>query len=159
MTPIKVGLLHSLTGTMSISEVSVKDATLLAIEEINAMGGVLGSPIEPIIADGASDLQTFAQKARWLLEEKQVVVLFGCWTSASRKAVLPILERFRGLLFYPVQYEGLERSRHIIYTGATPNQQIIPAINYLLSQGKRKFFLLGSDYIFPVPRTKLLKLN
>jgi urea transport system substrate-binding protein len=157
MTPIKVGLLHSLTGTMSISEVSVKDATLLAIEEINAMGGVLGSPIEPIIADGASDLQTFAQKARWLLEEKQVVVLFGCWTSASRKAVLPILERFQGLLFYPVQYEGLERSRHIIYTGATPNQQIIPGINYLLSQGKRKFFLLGSDYIFPRTANEIIK--
>ena len=157
MTPIKVGLLHSLTGTMSISEVSVKDATLLAIEEINAMGGVLGSPIEPIIADGASDLQTFAQKARWLLEEKQVVVLFGCWTSASRKAVLPILERFQGLLFYPVQYEGLERSRHIIYTGATPNQQIIPGINYLLSQGKRQIFLLGSDYIFPRTANEIIK--
>lgn len=157
MTPIKVGLLHSLTGTMSISEVSVKDATLLAIEEINAMGGVLGSPIEPIIADGASDLQTFAQKARWLLEEKEVVVLFGCWTSASRKAVLPILERFQGLLFYPVQYEGLERSRHIIYTGATPNQQIIPGINYLLSQGKRKIFLLGSDYIFPRTANEIIK--
>ncbi len=157
MTPIKVGLLHSLTGTMSISEVSVKDATLLAIEEINAMGGVLGSPIEPIIADGASDLQMFAQKARWLLEEKQVVVLFGCWTSASRKAVLPILECFQGLLFYPVQYEGLERSRHVIYTGATPNQQIIPGINYLLSQGKRKFFLLGSDYIFPRTANEIIK--
>ena len=154
---IKIGILHSITGTMSISEVSVKDATLLAIEEINAAGGVLGCPLEPIIEDGESDLQTFAQKAKQLLLEKQVSVVFGCWTSASRKAVLPVFEQLNGLLFYPVQYEGLEQSPNIFYTGAAPNQQIIPGINYLLSQGKRKIFLLGSDYIFPRTANLIVK--
>ncbi|MEG3845529.1 urea ABC transporter substrate-binding protein [Microcoleus sp. herbarium19] len=155
--PIKIGVLHSLTGTMSISEISVKDATLLAVEEINAAGGVLGRPLEAVIEDGASDLQTFAQKARQLLLESQVAVVFGCWTSASRKAVLPALEQGSGLLFYPVQYEGLEQSPNIFYTGAAPNQQIVPGVNYLLAQGKRKIFLLGSDYIFPRTANRIVK--
>ncbi|MEG4108773.1 urea ABC transporter substrate-binding protein [Microcoleus sp. S13_C5] len=155
--PIKIGVLHSLTGTMSISEISVKDATLLAVEEINAAGGVLGRPLEAVIEDGASDLQTFAQKAKQLLLEAQVVVVFGCWTSASRKAVQPAFEHGSGLLFYPVQYEGLEQCPNIFYTGAAPNQQIVPGVNYLLAQGKRKIFLLGSDYIFPRTANRIVK--
>jgi urea transport system substrate-binding protein len=147
--PIKVGILHSLSGTMSISEVTVKDATLMAIEEINAAGGVMGRPIEAIIEDGASDWPTFAEKAAKLLLEDQVVVVFGCWTSASRKAVKPVFEENNGLLFYPVQYEGLEQSPNIFYTGATTNQQIVPAVEYLLEEGLSKMFLLGSDYVFP----------
>lgn len=155
--PIKIGVLHSLTGTMSISEISVKDATLLAVEEINAAGGVLGRPLEAVIEDGASDLQTFAQKAKQLLLEAQVAVVFGCWTSASRKAVQPAFEHGSGLLFYPVQYEGLEQCPNIFYTGAAPNQQIVPGVNYLLAQGKRKIFLLGSDYIFPRTANLIVK--
>jgi len=146
---IKVGILHSLSGTMSISEVSVKDAELLAIDEINAAGGVLGKKLQPVIEDGASDWPTFAEKARKLIEEDKVTVVFGCWTSASRKAVLPVFENLHGLLFYPVQYEGLEESSNIFYTGATTNQQIIPAVDYLLKQGRKKIYLLGSDYVFP----------
>ncbi|MEG4807855.1 urea ABC transporter substrate-binding protein [Microcoleus sp. F8-D3] len=155
--PIEIGVLHSLTGTMSISEISVKDATLLAVEEINAAGGVLGRPLAAVIEDGASDLQTFAQKAKQLLLEAQVAVVFGCWTSASRKAVQPVFEHGRGLLFYPVQYEGLEQCPNIFYTGAAPNQQIVPGVNYLLAQGKRKIFLLGSDYIFPRTANRIVK--
>jgi len=146
---IKVGILHSLSGTMSISETTVRDSTLMAIEEINAAGGVNGKLIEPIVEDGASDWPTFAEKARKLLLEDGVAVIFGCWTSASRKAVLPVVEENNGLLFYPVQYEGLEQSPNIVYTGATTNQQIVPAVEYLLEQGKSRFFLLGSDYVFP----------
>ncbi len=155
--PIEIGVLHSLTGTMSISEISVKDATLLAVEEINAAGGVLGRPLKAVIEDGASDLQTFAQKAKQLLLESQVAVVFGCWTSASRKAVLPAFEQSSGLLFYPVQYEGLEQCPNIFYTGAAPNQQIVPGVNYLLAQSKRKIFLLGSDYIFPRTANRIVK--
>ncbi len=155
--PIKIGVLHSLTGTMSVSGISVKDATLLAVEEINASGGVLGHTLEPLIEDGASDLQTFAQKAKKLLLEERVAVVFGCWTSASRKAVLPVFENLNGLLFYPVQYEGLEQSRHIFYTGAAPNQQIVPGVDYLLALSKRKIFLLGSDYIFPRTANQIVK--
>lgn len=155
--PIEIGVLHSLTGTMSISEISVKDATLLAVEEINASGGVLGCPLQVVIEDGASDLQTFAQKAKQLLQEYKVAVVFGCWTSASRKAVLPVFEHLNGLLFYPVQYEGLEQSPNIFYTGAAPNQQIIPGVDYLLAQSKRKIFLLGSDYIFPRTANQIVK--
>ncbi|MBE9096408.1 urea ABC transporter substrate-binding protein [Tychonema sp. LEGE 07203] len=155
--PIKIGVLHSLTGTMSIGEISVKDATLLAVEEINAAGGVLGRPLEAVIEDGASDLQTFAQKAKQLLQEAQVAVVFGCWTSASRKAVLPAFEQYGGLLFYPVQYEGLEQCPNVFYTGAAPNQQIVPGVNYLLAQGSRKIFLLGSDYIFPRTANTIVK--
>ncbi|MEG4813316.1 urea ABC transporter substrate-binding protein [Microcoleus sp. K5-D4] len=155
--PIKIGVLHSLTGTMSISEISVKDATLLAVEEINVAGGVLGRPLEAVIEDGASDLQTFAQKAKQLLLEAQVAVVFGCWTSASRKAVQPAFDQGKGLLFYPVQYEGLEQCANIVYTGAAPNQQIVPGVNYLLAQGKRKIFLLGSDYLFPRTANRIVK--
>ena len=126
--PIKVGILHSLTGTMAISERSVVDATLLAIEELNAQGGVLGRKIEPIVVDGQSSEERFAALAEQLIHRDQVSVLFGCWTSASRKRVKPVVEDADHLLFYPVQYEGLEQSRNIIYTGAAPNQQIIPAI-------------------------------
>jgi urea transport system substrate-binding protein len=146
---IKVGILHSLSGTMSISEVSVKDATMMAIDEINASGGVMGKQLEVIVEDGASDWPTFAEKAKKLLEQDKVAVVFGCWTSASRKAVKPVFESLNGLLFYPVQYEGLEQSPNIFYTGATTNQQIVPAVDYLLEQGKKKIFLLGSDYVFP----------
>ena len=147
--PIKVGVLHSLSGTMSISEVTVRDSTLLAIEEINAAGGVLGRQIEPIVEDGASDWPTFAEKAEKLISEDEVSVVFGGWTSASRKAMLPVFEELNGLLFYPVQYEGLEQSPNIVYTGATTNQQIVPAVEYLLEEGYSNFFLLGSDYVFP----------
>ena len=154
---IKVGILHSLSGTMSISETAVHDAELLAIEEINASGGVMGKQLEVVIEDGASDWPTFAEKARKLLQEDEVDVVFGGWTSASRKAMLPVFEANNGLLFYPVQYEGLETSPNIFYTGATTNQQIVPAIEYLLEEGKTKFYLLGSDYVFP--RTSNLIIN
>jgi urea ABC transporter urea binding protein len=156
-SPVKIGVLHSLTGTMSISEVAVKNAALLAVDEINAAGGVLGRPIEAIIEDGASDLQTFAVKTKKLLEEDKVAVVFGCWTSASRKAVLPIFESLNGLLFYPLQYEGLEQSPNIVYTGAAPNQQIVPAVEYLLVKGKKRVFLIGSDYIFPRTANQIIK--
>ena len=146
---IKVGILHSLSGTMAISESAVHDAELLAISEINAAGGVLGKQLEAVIEDGASDWPTFAEKAGKLLQNDEVAVVFGGWTSASRKAMLVVFEGNNGLLFYPVQYEGLESSPNIFYTGATTNQQIVPAIEYLLDQGKTKFFLLGSDYVFP----------
>ncbi len=154
---IKVGVLHSLSGTMSISEVSVKDATLLAIEEINAAGGVLGKKIEPVVEDGASDWPTFTEKATKLIQQDKVAVVFGCWTSASRKAVLPVFESLNSLLFYPVQYEGLESSPNIFYTGAEPTQQIVPGVDYLLSQGKKKIYLLGSDYVFPRTANKIIK--
>jgi urea transport system substrate-binding protein len=154
---IKVGVLHSLSGTMSISEVSVKDATLMAIDEINAAGGVMGKKLEPVIEDGASDWPTFAEKAKKLLLQDKVAVVFGCWTSASRKAVLPVFEQNNGLLFYPVQYEGLEQSPNIFYTGAEPTQQIVPGVQYLLDQGYKKIYLLGSDYVFPRTANKIIK--
>ena len=140
---IKVGILHSLSGTMSISETAVHDAELLAIEEINASGGVMGKQIEVVIEDGASDWPTFAEKARKLLQEDEVSVVFGGWTSASRKAMLPVFEANNGLLFYPVQYEGLETSPNIFYTGATTNQQIVPAIEYLLRRGQDQVLPAG----------------
>jgi len=154
---IKVGILHSLSGTMAISEVSVKDAELLAIEEINAQGGVLGKKIVPIIEDGASDWPTFAEKARKLISEDKVATVFGGWTSASRKAMLPVFEELNGLLWYPVQYEGLEASPNIFYTGATTNQQIVPSVTWLLENRGKKFFLLGSDYVFPRTANKIIK--
>lgn len=154
---IKVGVLHSLSGTMSISETSVKDAELLAIEEINAAGGLLGKKLEPIIEDGASDWPTFAEKAKKLLQKDKVAVIFGGWTSASRKAMLPVVEENNGLLFYPVQYEGLEASPNIFYTGAAPNQQIVPAVSWLLKNKGKKFYLLGSDYVFPRTANKIIK--
>jgi urea transport system substrate-binding protein len=153
----KVGILHSLSGTMSISEVAVKDAEVMAIDEINAAGGLLGKQLKPVIEDGASDWPTFAEKATKLLQQDKVPVVFGCWTSASRKAVLPVFEQYDGLLFYPVQYEGMEDSKNIIYTGAAPNQQIMPSITWLLGQGKKKMFLLGSDYVFPRTANMIIK--
>ncbi|MFE6280874.1 urea ABC transporter substrate-binding protein [Streptomyces sp. NPDC057877] len=154
---VKVGLLNSLSGTMAISEVTVRDSLRLAIDEINASGGVLGKRIEPISEDGASDWPTFAEKAQKLIREDRVAATFGCWTSASRKAVKPVFEKNRSLLFYPVQYEGLEQSPYIFYTGATTNQQIVPALDYLKDQGKKRLYLVGSDYVFPRTANKIIK--
>ncbi|MBR0032067.1 MAG: urea ABC transporter substrate-binding protein [Treponema sp.] len=154
---IKVGLLHSFTGTMAISEVPVCDAELLAISEINAAGGVLGKLIEPVKCDGASDPQVFAEKARELIEEEKVATIFGCWTSASRKAVKPVVEELYNLLWYPVQYEGMEASPNIMYMGASPNQQIVPAIDYCINNFGKKIFLLGSDYVFPRTANRIIK--
>ena len=147
---VKVGLLHSLSGTMAISETSVKDAEMMAINEINAKGGVMGKKLVPIVEDGASDWPTFKTKAEKLLTQDKVAAVFGCWTSVSRKTVLPTFEKYNGLLWYPVQYEGMETSPNIFYTGATTNQQITPAVTWLIkTKGLKKFFLLGSDYVFP----------
>ncbi|ANE46218.1 ABC transporter substrate-binding protein [Paenibacillus swuensis] len=155
---IKVGVLHSLSGTMAISEVSVKEAEMMAIDEINAAGGVLGKKIIPVVEDGASDWPTFAEKARKLIQEDKVVTVFGGWTSSSRKTMLPVFEELNSLLWYPVQYEGLESSPNIFYTGATTNQQIVPAVTYLAKDlGKKKFYLLGSDYVFPRTANKIIK--
>ncbi|MDX8413108.1 MAG: urea ABC transporter substrate-binding protein [Mariprofundales bacterium] len=147
--PIKVGILHSLTGTMAVSEKPVMEATLLAIEQINAKGGLLGRNIEPVIVDGKSDPAVFAREAERLISEEHVSVVFGCWTSACRKMVAPVFEQQHNLLFYPVQYEGLERSPNIIYTGAVPNQQIIPAVSWALKKFGSRIYLIGSDYVFP----------
>jgi len=157
---VKVGILHSLSGTMAISEVSLKDVVQMAIDEINAKGGVLGKQIEPVIVDPASDWDLFAEKSKELLLDKKVSAVFGCWTSVSRKSVLPVFEENNGLLFYPVQYEGEECSTSVIYTGATPNQQLIPAAEYMMSEdggGYKKFYLLGTDYVFPRTANKILK--
>jgi urea transport system substrate-binding protein len=154
---VKVGLLNSLSGTMAISEVTVRDALKLAIEEINADGGVLDKKIVPVSEDGASDWPTFAEKAQKLISSDKVAAVFGCWTSASRKAVKPVFEKNKALLFYPVQYEGLEQSPYIFYTGATTNQQIVPALDYLKSQGKKSLYLVGSDYVFPRTANKVIK--
>ncbi|MEL7316398.1 MAG: transporter substrate-binding protein, partial [Cyanobacteria bacterium J06559_3] len=154
---IKVGILHSLSGTMAISETTVVDAELLAIKEINEAGGVLGRQIEPIDEDGASDWPTFAEKAEKLIDQDQVAVVFGCWTSASRKAVLPVFESKDHMLWYPVQYEGQECSKNIFYTGAAPNQQIEPAVDWLLENKGQQFFLVGSDYVFPRTANTIIK--
>ncbi|WP_018924826.1 urea ABC transporter substrate-binding protein [Salsuginibacillus kocurii] len=146
---IPVGILHSLSGTMAMSETSVRDSELLAIEEINDNGGVLGKELVPIIEDGASDWPTFAERADKLLQEDEVPVIFGGWTSASRKAMQPVVEGHNGLLFYPVQYEGMEASPNIFYNGAAPNQQITPAIDWLMEEKGDDIFLIGSDYVFP----------
>ena len=149
-SPIIVGILHSQTGPMAVSEQTMIDAEILALEEINAAGGLLGRPVEWIIADGASDWPKFAQQAENLIQEKKVCVIFGCWTSASRKSVLPIIETNDHLLVYPMAYEGLEQSPNIIYTGAAPNQQITPAVQWCHDKlSARRFFLVGSDYIWP----------
>ncbi len=154
---VKVGVLQSLSGTMAISEVTVKNATVLAIDQINASGGVLGKKIVPVIEDGASDPAVFAQKAQKLIQEDQVVTVFGGWTSASRKAMLPVFERFHSLLWYPVQFEGNECSPDIMYSGAQPNQQILPALQWSMELGKKRIFLLGSDYVFPRTANFILK--
>ena len=156
---IKVGILHSLSGTMAISETSLKDVALMAIEEINAKGGVLGKKLEPVVVDPASNWPLFAEKARELIEKQKVAVTFGCWTSVSRKSVLPVFEELNGLLFYPVQYEGEESSYNVFYTGAAPNQQAIPAVEYLMSEdggGAKRFVLLGTDYVYPRTTNKIL---
>ncbi len=149
LPPIKVGILHSLTGTMAISEKPVVEATLFAIEEINQRGGVLGRRIEPVVVDGRSNWAHFAREARRLIVEEEVSAVFGCWTSACRKSVKPVFEELNNLLFYPVQYEGLESSPNIVYLGTVPSQQIIPAINWVSTHIGRRFYLIGSDYIFP----------
>ncbi len=156
----KIGILHSLSGTMAISETSLRDVVLMAVEEINAAGGVLGRKIEPIVVDPASDWDLFAVKAKDLLVKEKVSAVFGCWTSVSRKKVLPVFENHKGLLFYPVQYEGQEQSPNIIYTAATPNQQLIPAAEFMMSEDggeKEKFYLIGTDYVFPRTANNILK--
>ncbi len=147
--PLRVGILHSQQGTMAISETAVLKSTLMALEEINRAGGLLGRKIEPVIADGKSDPAHFAKEAERLITEEKVSVVFGCWTSASRKSVKPVFEKYQHLLFYPLQYEGLEQSPNIIYTGAAPNQQVMPAVSYCLEKLGRRVFLVGSDYVFP----------
>jgi urea transport system substrate-binding protein len=154
---IKVGILHSLSGTMAISEKSVVDAEQLAIEEINKSGGVLGKQIEAIVEDGNSDWPTFAEKAKKLIDQDKVATVFGCWTSASRKAVLPVFESKKSLLWYPVQYEGQECSNNVFYTGAAPNQQIEPSVQWLLDNKGKNFFLVGSDYVFPRTANTIIK--
>jgi len=157
---VKVGILHSLSGTMAISETVLKDVALMAIEEINAKGGVMGAKIEPVVVDPASNWPLFAEKARGLLTQDKVAVTFGCWTSVSRKSVLPVFEELNGLLFYPVQYEGEEISKNVFYTGAAPNQQAIPATEYLMSKdggGAKRFVLLGTDYVYPRTTNKILR--
>ncbi|WP_286739456.1 urea ABC transporter substrate-binding protein [Psychrobacter sp. UBA3068] len=157
---IKVGILHSLSGTMAISETSLKDTALMTIDEINANGGVLGKQLEPVVVDPASDWPLFAEKARQLLTQDKVDVIFGGWTSVSRKSVLPVVEELNGLMFYPVQYEGQEQSENIFYTGAAPNQQAIPAVEYLMSEeggGAERFVLLGTDYVYPRTTNQILK--
>jgi len=150
---VKVGILHSLSGTMAISETSLRDILLFAFDEINKTGGVkIGGKsymIEPVIVDGASNWPLFAEKAKQLLEEDKCAVVFGCWTSVSRKSVLPVFEKDNGMLFYPVQYEGEELSKNIFYTAEAVNQQATPAVDYLLAQGKKKFYLIGTDYVYP----------
>jgi len=154
--PIKVGVLHSSTGTMAVSERPVIDATLFAIDEINGAGGVLGRPVRAIVVDGKSDWSVFAAEAERLIAVEKVSAVFGCWTSACRKTVKPVFERHDSVLFYPVQYEGLESSPNIVYTGAAPNQQIIPAIKWTLDNLGRRLFLVGSDYVFPRTANKII---
>jgi urea transport system substrate-binding protein len=154
---VKVGVLHSLSGTMAISETSLKDVLLFTFDEINKAGGVAGKMIEPVVVDPASNWPLFAEKAEQLLVKDKVSVVFGCWTSVSRKSVLPVFERQNGLLFYPVQYEGEELSKNIFYTAESVNQQAIPAVDYMLGEGKKKFYLLGSDYVYPRTTNKILK--
>src|ERR1051326_3768383 len=150
---VKVGVLHSLSGTMAISETSLRDTLLFAFDEINAAGGIKAGGksymIEPVIVDPASNWPLFAEKAKQLLEQDKVAVVFGCWTSVSRKSVLPVFEKDNGLLFYPVQYEGEELSKNIFYTAEAVNQQATPAVDYLLKMGKKKFYLIGTDYVYP----------
>jgi len=157
---IKVGILHSLSGTMAISETALKNTALMTIEEINAAGGVMGKMLEPVIVDPASDWPLFAEKARQLLTQDKVAVVFGCWTSVSRKSVNPVFKELNGLLFYPVQYEGEELEKNVFYTGAAPNQQAIPAVEYLMSKDggeAKRFVLLGTDYVYPRTTNKILR--
>jgi len=157
--PIKIGILHSLTGTIAIAEASVVDAEKMAIEEINKAGGVMGRPLEVIVEDGASDWPTFAEKARKLLERDKVSAIFGCYTSASRKAVLPVMERYKGLLYYPTYYEGLEQSPNIMYTAQEGTQSAIASLDWLYKNKGKSFYLIGSDYIWPRTMNKIANLH
>ena len=155
--PIRIGVLHSLSGTMAISETTLKDTVLMMVEQQNAKGGLLGRPLEAVVVDPASDWPLFAEKARELLTVSEVDAIFGCWTSVSRKSVLPVIEELNGLLFYPVQYEGEESSKNVIYTGAAPNQQAIPAVDYMAEElGVEKWALLGTDYVYPRTTNNIL---
>ena len=159
-TPIKIGVLHSLSGTMAISETALKNTVLMTVEEINGKGGVMGRPLEAVIVDPASNWPLFAEKGRQLLSQDKVAATFGCWTSVSRKSVLPVYEELNGLLFYPVQYEGEEMSKNVFYTGAAPNQQAIPAVEYLMGKGggnAKRWVLLGTDYVYPRTTNKILR--
>jgi len=158
--PIKVGVLHSLSGTMAISETALKNTVLMTLEEINAKGGVMGRKLEAVVVDPASNWPLFAEKARQLITQDKVAAVFGCWTSVSRKSVLPVFEELNSLLFYPVQYEGEELSQNVFYTGAAPNQQAIPAVEYLMSEeggAAKRWFLLGTDYVYPRTTNKILR--
>jgi urea transport system substrate-binding protein len=158
--PIKVGVLHSLSGTMAISETALRDTVLMMVENINAKGGLLGRKVEAVVVDPASNWPLFAEKARELLQVHKVDVTFGCWTSVSRKSVLPVFEELNGLLFYPVQYEGEEQSKNVFYTGAAPNQQAIPAVEYLMSDdggSAKRIVLLGTDYVYPRTTNRILR--
>jgi len=155
---IKVGVLHSLSGTMAISETTLKDTVLMMIEDQNKKGGVLGKQLEPVVVDPASNWPLFAEKMRGLITKDKVDVTFGCWTSVSRKSVLPVVEELNGILFYPVQYEGEESSKNVFYTGASPNQQAIPAVDYLMNEiGVKRWVLAGTDYVYPRTTNKILK--
>ena len=157
---IKVGVLHSLSGTMAISETTLKDTVLMLVDDLNKNGGLLGKQVEAVVVDPASDWPLFAEKARELIEQEQVDVVFGCWTSVSRKSVLPVFEELNSMLFYPVQYEGEESSRNVFYTGAAPNQQAIPAVDYLMSEdggSAERIVLLGTDYVYPRTTNKILR--
>ncbi len=155
---VKIGILHSLSGTMAISETSLRDVVLMAVDEVNSNGGVMGKKIKPVVVDPASDWPLFAEKAKELITKHKVSVTFGCWTSVSRKSVLPVIEEYNHLLFYPVQYEGEEQSLNVFYTAASPNQQLVPAAEYMTKElGVKKFYLLGTDYVFPRTANKVLK--
>lgn len=154
---IKIGVLHSLSGTMAISETTLKDTVQMLVDEQNKKGGVLGKKIEAVVVDPASNWPLFAEKARELISKDKVSAIFGCWTSVSRKSVLPVVEELNGILFYPVQYEGEESSKYVFYTGAAPNQQAIPAVDYLLKQGVKRWALVGTDYVYPRTANKILE--
>ena len=154
---IKIGVLHSLSGTMAISETTLKDTVQMLVDEQNKKGGVLGKKIEAVFVDPASNWPLFAEKARELISKDKVSAIFGCWTSVSRKSVLPVVEELNGILFYPVQYEGEESSKNVFYTGAAPNQQAIPAVDYLLKQGVKRWALVGTDYVYPRTANKILE--
>jgi urea transport system substrate-binding protein len=154
---IKVGVLHSLSGTMAISETTLKDTMLMLIDEQNKKGGLLGKKLEAVVVDPASNWPLFAEKARELISKDKVSAVFGCWTSVSRKSVLPVFEELNSLLFYPVQYEGEESSKNVFYTGAAPNQQAVPAVDYLMNQGVKRWVLAGTDYVYPRTTNKILE--
>ena len=153
----KIGVLHSLSGTMAISETTLKDTVLMMIDNLNKEGGLLGRKVEAVVVDPASNWPLFAEKARELIEKSKVDVVFGCWTSVSRKSVLPVFEELNSLLFYPVQYEGEESSQNVFYTGAAPNQQAIPAVDYLMNEGVERWVLEGTDYVYPRTTNKILE--